>query len=148
VWNGPFKRGEAALPVCRGADDTGCLLSWRTFAEHGDPSLDMHEGEPADGQRICVNPISGLHDEEPVPAEENLGSISLLYLRRPAPPVPALVGAHSRDGILWIQPPKDFRFRLAARDGNYHPYDYHLFYMNIRADAEQRVAAFLRKHPA
>lgn len=146
VWDGPFKRGQATLPVCRGPQDTGCLLSWRTFAEGADPSRDMHAGEPADGHTICVNPLSGSCDEEPVSSEKNLGSVSLLHIWRPTAPVRALVGAQCRDGILWVHRPKEWLFRIAAGDGNYHPYDYHLFYLNVRADAERRVEAFLRLH--
>jgi hypothetical protein len=31
---------------------------------------------------------------------------------------------------------------------NYHPIEYQLYYMNLRRNAEDRVAAYLRERPA
>jgi len=50
------------------------------------------------------------------------------------------------DGILYISKPKHRQFRLMLLPGgNYHNYDYSLFYMNLRENAKVRLEAFLGK---
>lgn len=50
------------------------------------------------------------------------------------------------DGILYISKPKHRQFRLMLLPGgNYHNYDYSLFYMNLRKNIKTRLAAFLKK---
>jgi len=146
VWEGPYERGTAALPVCADADATGCLVTWRTFAEGADPALDSNPGEPADGPTRCVNPLSWRVDGQPAPAADNLGSIPLPMLRGPGRPRPGLTGARCGDGVLWIEPITGAGFRTAHDRGNWHAYDYAVFYMNVRANAERRVTAWLEAH--
>jgi len=148
VWQGPHARGEAAVPVCGDAQQTGCLVSWRSFAEGADPSLDTNPEEPADGETLCVNPLSWRSDAEPVPASANRGAIPLPMWRGPGRPRPAASGARCGDGVLWIEPPSGWGFHWAHEDGNWHAYDYALFYMNVREDAKRRVDAFLRRRAA
>jgi len=64
-------------------------------------------------------------------------------LRGPGEPLPALTGARCADGVLWIEPISRCGFRTAHPDGNWHAYDYALFYMNVRENAKRRVEAFL-----
>lgn len=50
------------------------------------------------------------------------------------------------DGILYISKPKHRQFRLMLLpNGNYHNYDYSLFYMNLRENTRVRLEAFLKK---
>jgi len=144
VWTGPYRRGGSAIPICRDALQTGCLVSWRTFAEGADPSLDDNPGEPADGLSLCVNPLSWRFDDAPMAASANLGSIPIPFVGPPAHPEPGLVGARCEAGYLWIDPPRGCGYRIAHGDGNYHAYDYALYYMNVRRNAAARSAAFLR----
>jgi hypothetical protein len=143
VWEGPYERGEATIPVCQDAGATGCLVTWRTMAEGADPRLDSNPGEATDGVTVCVNPLTWQQDDAPAPPAANLGSIGLVMLGGPGKPRPGLVGARCRDGVLWINAPKGPGFCFAHADGIYHAYDYALFYMNIRQNAAQRVEAFL-----
>jgi len=143
VWLGPYERGEAATPVCRGGEQTGCLVSRRSFAGGADPSLDTNPGEHPDGETLCVNPLSWRTDGAPAAASENLGSIALPMLFGPAPPQPGLTGARCGDGVLWIQPISRWGFRSAHPNGNWHAYDYALFYMNVRQDAKRRLESYL-----
>lgn len=145
VWTGSYERGEAAIPVCESPEQTGCLVAWRSFAEGADPSLDANPGEPEDGDTVCVNPLSWRRDEASAPAEKNRGSIPLPRLLGPAEALPGLTGARCADGLLWIQPIDRRGFRGAHPHGNWHAYDYALFYMNVRANVERRVDAFLRQ---
>jgi len=148
VWEGQFERDEAAVPVCSDAEQTGCLVGWRTFAEGADPSLDTNPGELADGNSLCVNPLSWEYDTTPAPASENLGAIPLPMLGGPGRVRPALTGARCSDGFLWIDPPSASGFRIAHPDGVWHAYDYALFYMNIRENARLRVERYLDRSEA
>ena len=143
VWEMTHARGEATVPICREPTQTGCLVTWRTFADGADASLDRNPGEPHHGRTVCVNPLTWRFDEIPAPPAVNLGSIGLVLIGGPGRVRPALVGAQCRYGFLWIDPPKGWGFSFAHADGNYHAYDYALFYMNIRENAQQRVAAFM-----
>ena len=143
VWEGEYERGEAGIPVCHSPGQTGCLVSWRTFAEGADPSHDTNPEEQADGNSVCVNPLSWKYDDVPAPASENLGAIPLPMLTGPGRPRPGLTGARCADGVLWIDPPSGSGFRSAHEHGVWHAYDYALFYMNIRENARVRVESFL-----
>ncbi|MGE4650622.1 MAG: DUF3089 domain-containing protein, partial [Myxococcota bacterium] len=143
VFMGPVERGEMAIPICEDARQTGCLVSWRSFARGADPSGDIHPGELGEVETVCVNPISWEQDERPVPAHENLGSIPIPIFGSIPKPQPGLVGASCEDGILWINPPGGCRYAIAHSEGNYHAYDYELFYVNVQRNARQRVDAYL-----
>lgn len=60
-------------------------------------------------------------------------------------PVPHHFTAQIRNGFLYIPEPKEEAFKAMAQEGSYHIFDYNLFYMNIRENARERVAAFLNK---
>jgi len=143
VYEGPFERGEAPIPVCENARQTGCLVSWRSFAPGAEPARDTHPGEPADGETVCVNPLSWRQDDRPMPAEANLGTIPIPIFGGRPDPQPGLVGARCGQGVLWIDPPKGCRYAIAHADENYHAYDYELFYENVRRNAVERVDAYL-----
>lgn len=145
IWDGPYERGEAAIPVCEEPRQTGCLVGWRSFALGADPSLDHHAGEPSDGRTVCVNPLSWLRDGPKVEAADNLGTIPIPVLGRAAVPKPGLVGAVCREGILWIDPPHGWQYAIAHEGGNYHAYDYELFYANVRSNALERLDAHLER---
>ncbi len=58
--------------------------------------------------------------------------------------VPARLG---KDGFLYIAEPKNKRFKtMLLPRGNYHVYDYALFYMNIRENVKTRADAFLKNN--
>ena len=61
----------------------------------------------------------------------------------PADLVPGYTGARCASGVLWVDPPPRRGFRLVHPHGDWHAYDYALFYANVRANAERRVEAFL-----
>ena len=62
-------------------------------------------------------------------------------------PLPAFTGAECRNRFLFVEEPEEAVFRsLMLGDGNLHAYDIALFYMNIRQNAQDRVAAFLLAH--
>jgi len=141
------------LPECTRADQSGCFLSWQSFAEPADPSLitDAYDrttgfdGESRRGTRMaCTNPLTGTPDAA-APAAVNKGT---LY------PSPDLNSADIRAGavparcdgrgfLLIGDPPAVGPYTLPGN--NYHVYDYSLFWANVRADADRRLAAFAAK---
>ena len=93
---------------------------------------------------LCVNPITG-NAGDAATAAANLGTLvpnaDLSAAKMVKAAVPArcdvrgflLIGEDAPDLGPYVLPGK-----------NYHVYDYALFWANIRADAETRLAAFLK----
>ncbi len=137
------------LPACEAPAQTGCVLSWQSFAEPADPKMvtDVYDASPerAGSPMLCTNPLTGTSGGE-APASTNAGTLvpnadlSAGALRRPG--VPARCDVR---GFLLIgeDPPELGPYVLPGN--NHHVYDYALFWMNVRADAERRVTAFLKR---
>ncbi len=138
-----FTGNEADLPACERADDTGCVIGWRTVAEDGTPSL--RDGLAPGETNLCTNPLLWTRGPERAPRERNLGSLPLNVIRDgELPPIDrALVGARCADGWLRIDRPDADGYGVLVRRGDYHTYDYALFYMNLRENARRRVEAYL-----
>lgn len=132
------------LPACATAEQAGCILSWQSFAADGDLAealAGFARVRTLDGSRIgtrpmlCVNPLSGTGAA--AGADGNLGTLIADALQ------PGRAGARCSDrGLLLIDPaPKDIG-PYVLPGGNFHAYDYSLFWANIRADVETRLSAF------
>ena len=143
------------LPACAHADSSGCVLAWQDFASPADPSmiLDVYDasigfnGQPRTGSRmLCVNPITGERDGA-APATANLGTLKADGDLKDGTLFPAGVGARCDDpaaggrGFLMIDTAVDLGGYLLPGN-NYHVYDYSLYWQNIRADVNRRLAAF------
>ncbi|MGN6374160.1 MAG: DUF3089 domain-containing protein [Sphingomonas sp.] len=139
------------LPECTTPEQTGCILSWQSFAEPADPSLifDMFDqtdgfaGLPRKGtQLVCTNPLTGTPDAA-APAEDNLGTLYPTADLKSATIKPGRVAARCEGrGILSIGSPPNLVGNYVLPGNNYHVFDYSLFWANIRADAMRRLAAF------
>lgn len=146
---------EADLPAmgiaaCRQPDRTACLLSWQSFAEPantklvtdawvGTPGLAGPERERSD--MICVNPLTGTLGGSAPPAA-NLGTLVPNVAMLEARLEPGLVGASCDEGFLKLAGDVPNLGPFVLPGNNYHVYDYALFWANIRADAERRLAAW------
>lgn len=144
----PADAAAIGLPACSAAAQPGCLLSWQSYAADGDlaealtnlaPVPDL-SGKPL-GTRpmLCVNPLTG--GAGAAGAERNAGMLTSEGL------LPHKVGARcDARGLLLISPtPKDAG-PYVLPGGNFHVYDYSLFWANIRADVEARLSAHAEKH--
>ncbi len=138
------------LPECRTADQSGCILSWQSFAEPADPSLILdtyNASSSIDGvarrgtAMICTNPLTGMPDSI-APADANLGTLFPSSDLSTATIEPKRVAARcdSRGLLLIGNPPSLGNYVLPGN--NYHVYDYSLFWANVRADAARRLATF------
>jgi len=136
--------------ACATPDETGCILSWQSFAEPANPSLVMDSWvgtKAANGivrQRrdmVCVNPITGTNDGV-APAMSNLGTLVPSADYSTATLATAQVGAMCDDGLLLVGGTLPSVGGFVLPGNNYHPFDYALFWGSIRADAARRLAAF------
>ncbi|MCP3986941.1 MAG: DUF3089 domain-containing protein [bacterium] len=137
--------GELPLPACEAAQDTGCLIGWRTVSADASLRSGFDELESPE-TNLCVNPLSWTRKDTRAPSSEHLGALPLGQNDRNAlPPVTVeMLGARCSAGQLVIDPPpQGDGWEVLVRQGNFHVYDYALFTMNIRANAQRRVAAYL-----
>jgi hypothetical protein len=146
------------LPECTAADQSGCILSWQSFAEPADPSMilatfDATRGfngqSRANTPMICTNPLTGTPDAA-ADGAANLGTLvpssDLKTATLQKVGVPArCVGR----GILMIgNPPASVASSYVLPGNNYHVFDYSLFWANVRADAARRLAAHRKAQSA
>ncbi|WP_343609942.1 DUF3089 domain-containing protein [Novosphingobium sp.] len=139
------------LPACTAPGQSGCILSWQSFADPADTTMVRHayaRFPGLDGQNrggtpfLCTNPLTGRQSTDPAPPTANLGTLVPDATMTGARLVPGLVPARcGPDGFLMIGPgPKMGPF--VAPGNNYHVYDIPLFWANLRADFIARTSAW------
>jgi hypothetical protein len=133
------------LPGCTAAEQAGCVSSWQSFAADGELAEALKgfevvrdlSGQPI-GKRpmLCVNPLTG--SGAAAGAEQNAG-----MLQSDEKLVPKAVGARcDARGLLLIAPTPKGIGPYVLPGGNFHVYDYGLFWANVRANAEARLSVF------
>jgi len=141
------------VPICQSAAQTGCIVSWNAVGPEVTNYIDTRKN-------ICVNPLTWKTDGAHADASLNLGGVAypgrfagtLADLKElpqeyiDAQPIvePGVADAQCVDGMLLVKEIRSTHYssRPMGRD-NYHVYDYHLFAMNLRKNAEVRVAQYL-----
>ena len=137
------------LPGCTQAEQAGCVLSWQTWAADGDlpkalegfaPIPDL-SGKPIGARAmLCVNPLTGSNAE--AGPDRNAGMLAGDELK------PRAVGARcDARGLLLIAPTPTDAGPFVLPGGNFHAYDYGLFWANVRADIEARLSAYASAKP-
>ncbi|MDJ0977050.1 MAG: DUF3089 domain-containing protein [Erythrobacter sp.] len=140
-----------AIPACATALQTGCLMSWSSFAEPADPSavIDTYAASMGfdgtlrgDSQILCTNPLTGEFGGA-APASANLGTLVPDDSIENGELVPAGVPARCDDrGLLMIGDPPELGSYVLPGN-NYHVYDYPLFWANTQADVVRRAKALV-----
>ena len=138
------------LPACTAPEQTGCVVSWSSFAEPAEPPAFDPEIPAAialDGQSragkppLCTNPLTGMTGGS-APASANAGTLvpgkDLADGTLKAGLVPARCG---ENGLLLIGPPPEMG-QYVLPGNNYHVYDILLFWRNLRMDFDRRVKAW------
>lgn len=142
------------LPACTAAAQTGCILTWMSFAEPADARVFLGDtgsvpgwtGHAKSGPNLCVNPIRGFATNAAAVAAANLGALQPGATDAATPTlVPHLVGARCVNGLLLIGAPPPGFGRYIMGGNNYHVYDTSLFWADLRADAERRIDAFVAR---
>src|SRR5690606_17850487 len=139
------------IPACASPQDVGCIMAWSTFEEGVEitrfdgrapvfyaSGFESIAGKPL----VCTNPLDGGANSGKVDASQHLGgievddggAITVSDVR---------IAAGCVGGVLRIERPSARVFRVGAVRGDYHLGEYPLLWMNIRADANTRVAAFV-----
>jgi len=134
------------VAACRAVDDIHCAVAWNARGpEHVPTEHELHRTDAR--ERLCTNPLSWRIDGTSASAELNLGAV-FLESDDSAPRV-AFADARCVDGTLIVShigaAPRDVPSRILDHvmgNGNYHPIEYQLFFMNLRQNALARVAAF------
>ena len=134
---------NTGLAVCGAPEQTGCLLSWNTVGPNAATYYDPTHN-------VCVNPLSWKTDGAHVDDSNNQGTLVGRTLKSDQ------ADAQCVEGRLIIKYFRSLELLAALKLSPinlgrevYHPYDYNLFYLRIRMNASERVAAFLaRKAPA
>lgn len=150
----PVDIPRLGFPRCEAPEETGCIVSWQSFGEPADPKMVIDVYDASNGTNgetragtpmVCTNPLTGTAGGM-APAEANLGTLlpngDFSDARLVKAAVPARCDAR---GFLLIgeDTPKLGPYVLPGN--NYHVFDYALFWANTRADAERRLAAFLKR---
>jgi hypothetical protein len=151
-----FTRTLPDVPLCASGEQTGCVVTWNAIGPKADTSLFhviQHRypsgvKETIVGKEIaCTNPLTWKADKAAGERAKNLGAVRFTKEAGASPkPDPAVVEAQCRnDGWLIINTPepKVYREILLGAD-MYHVYDYSLFYVNMRQNAQTRAKAFLQ----
>jgi len=143
---------EIGFPACATAAQSGCLLSWSSFAEPADParmlkaygtSIGFDGTARGDSAMLCTNPLTGMVGGA-APASANRGTLVPEVSMEKGELVPAAVPARCDDrGILLIGPPPKMGSYVLPGN-NYHVYDIPLFWANTKADVARRVSAWAK----
>jgi hypothetical protein len=158
----PFTEGVVdrvmhGIGPCRTRTETGCFVSWNTFAPGGSggPAMAVNAaqryharfGADASGstEEVCVNPLTFESERSTAPASWNFGSLPATLADRSLPATEAgRIGAACTGGVLYVDMvPKDNYAIVPLPGGMLHFNDYDLFYENIRVNAVARVDAYL-----
>ncbi len=146
--------------LCDSPTDLGCAVHWDTFNE-----AVIDKGQPDRVGNVCTNPLNWRLNgrlggkEQHVGAVPVSGEFSLDFLGDDgargvvfeplSKPIPNLVQAQCRDGVLYISDQADTGFeRFAGSRGGkgiYHGLDYPIFHMDIRENVQLRVATYLER---
>ncbi|MGO1071795.1 DUF3089 domain-containing protein [Lysobacter sp. CA199] len=137
------------VPLCATPQQTGCAVFYNSF-EAGEDRPERFERVRAwypGGYRtseqprlLCVNPVTWRADGQTSPLSAHLGAVHAERDRPLPEPLPGRVTARCDDGLLSVTLP-DGEWRQWWFGGDQHVNDYQLFYMDLRANAAQRVAA-------
>lgn len=138
------------VPACATGAQTGCVLSWSSFAEPADPSPVIEtyaQSTGFDGQKrgdskiLCTNPITGTLGGI-AERDANLGTLVPDDSMASGTLVPGAVPARcAGNGLLMIGEPPELGSHVLPGN-NYHVYDIPLFWANTQADVIRRVKAF------
>ena len=142
------------LPACARPAQPGCVISFLSFTDDADTAMMRNAYERfanAPGaprgvpHSLCSNPLTGGIGGS-APASANLGGIVPDLKMEHARVTPGLVGASCNgDGTLRIGAGPDMG-PFVLPGGNYHVYDYALYWTNLKRDFAARAAAWQTAH--
>ncbi|HEX4847134.1 MAG TPA: DUF3089 domain-containing protein [Novosphingobium sp.] len=138
------------LPACAKADQAGCVVSFLSFTDQAETAMmrdayrrfaGRSEGAADEARYLCSNPLTGGIGGTAA-AAANPGGIVPDATFSAAKLAPGLAGAAcAADGTLRIGEGPDMG-PFVLPGGNYHVYDYALYWLALRQDFARRVTAW------
>ena len=151
------------VPACADRDRTGCIVAWSPVSEGNDGAGRRRlrralvwddRGRLIDlGGRaaLCVNPVTGSTDTAPVEARLHQGATNATGLEWGARPalMAREIATQCRAGLLRYTEPGTESFRETGSWANRRKSrPYNLFYGDIEADVQARLAVWRARQPA
>ena len=152
-----------SIPACERRDQAGCVVAFSPVGEGNDGAARRRlrrarvwdargrlvelDGRPA----LCVNPLTGSTDTAPVEARAHRGATNATGLEWGAHPalMTREVAAQCRDGLLRHTEPNLESFRETGSWADRRKSRrYNLFYGDLEADVQARLAAWQVQDPA
>ena len=139
--------------ACSHPEEVGCILSWQSFSEPGNPDLILDAWVGTRGptgvrrvrrDMVCVNPVTGIRGGS-APAPANPGTLVPSADLASASLVGGLVGAHCANGFLILDGDIPNLGPFVLPGNNYHVYDYALFWLAIARDAGRRSRSWFER---
>ncbi|OYW82322.1 MAG: hypothetical protein B7Z27_00075 [Sphingobacteriia bacterium 32-37-4] len=124
------------IKACTTPNQTGCIVSWRTYKEGYTPPLILEEKFKA----IVTNPLTWTNEEIFADRQLNKGGVLLKFNKI----VPSVASAKIEGNVLWTPKPKFFG-NIFYTTNNYHVADINLYYLNIQENLRNRVSSYLKK---
>ncbi|BBD09880.1 DUF3089 domain-containing protein [Desulfovibrio ferrophilus] len=131
-----------ALKMCASASQTGCIISYNTVAD-GKQKV----APTVISGAVVVNPLTWTIDDALAPASMNLGA-AIFAEEGVHQTFPGFTSAQAKDYGLVVAPKDPSLIDMDSETfpkGVYHVFDYSLFYENLKANAAQRIQAYLNK---
>jgi hypothetical protein len=125
------------IPAGETADQTGCFVSWNTFAKDYIPDY----YNKALNRALCTNPLLWNSSDTLAPRSLNIGGVGPNFKF-----YPEMVEARNNKGLLWIGTPNVPGAGL-VKTKIWHVADINFFWMNIRENVARRVQSFVAKNP-
>jgi len=139
---------HSTLEVCQSAEQTGCLINWTTFRREanedyfrlGPNGWWTKDGYVVDSfsKYVCVNPLSWHSDQELIEKDQHQGAL----IQQADNSHMSLVKATSAQcGFDGLKVDSLDQYMPLNLKGNYHMYDYAIFFENIRSNLALRIQA-------
>jgi hypothetical protein len=126
------------LKACDLPNQTGCIISWRTFKQGYVPEYVSRETEKI----IVTNPLTWHKDQPNAGFDKNEGGILLKFNKL----VKQVAEANLNKNVIWTRKPRFFG-NLFYTTRNYHIGDINLYYLSIRKNLEERKSSFKKNSP-
>ena len=152
-----------AVPACARREQTGCVVGWSPVGDHNDGAARRRLGralvwdergrlmELSGRPALCVNPVTGSTDGAMAPARIQRGATNATGLEWGARPalMAREVAAQCRGGLLRHTEPERESFRaMGTWADRRKSRPYNLFYGDVEADVQARLALWTTAHPA
>lgn len=125
-----------SIQSCKTNNQTGCIVSWRTYKSGFTPPLILKEENKA----IVTNPLTWNEEPSVADASLNKGGILLNFNKI----IPRVASAKIEGNVLWTNKPRFFG-NIFYTTKNYHVGDINLYYLNIRENLKLRTSSYFNK---